>query len=57
MSLISDDLSVGFDRDRKRRQRELTNNENTKGKNHFRNFLKDIFGFAESQEKTSFGLG
>ena len=27
----SDDLSIGFDRDRGRRQRELTNNETQKG--------------------------
>ena len=28
---IYDDLSIGFDRDRHRRQRELTNNRNQKG--------------------------
>ena len=28
----SDDLSIGFDRDRNRRQRELTHNKNIKGK-------------------------
>ena len=28
------DLSIGFDRDRKRRGLELTNNKNIKGKNH-----------------------
>ena len=32
----SDDLSIGFDRDRGRRQRELTNNKNIKGKYHVR---------------------
>ena len=47
----SDDLSIGFDRDRGRRQQELTNNKNKKGKYHVRIMLKDIFGFAEYQEK------
>ena len=32
----SDDLSIGFDRDRGRRQRELTNNKTQKGKYHVR---------------------
>ena len=52
-----DDLSIGFDRDRGRRQRELTNNKNIKGKYHVRIYLKDIFGFAQQQEKGTFGLG
>ena len=53
----SDDLSIGFDRDRGRRQRELTNNKTLKGKYHVRIYLKDVFGFAEYQEKGTFGLG
>ena len=53
----SDDLSVGFDRDRNRRQRELTNNKNVKGKYHIRIYLRDVFGFAEWQEKGTYGLG
>ena len=53
----SDDLSIGFDRDRGRRKRELTNNKNIKGKYHIRIYLKDIFGFAEHQEKGTYGLG
>ena len=53
----SDDLSIGFDRDRGRRKRELTNNKNFKGKNHPRIYLKDIFGFAEHQKKGTYGLG
>ena len=53
----SDDLSIGFDRDRGRRQRELTNNKNIKGKYHLRIMLKDIFGFAEYEEKGTYGLG
>ena len=52
----SDDLSIGFDRDRNRK-RELTNNKNIKGKYHMRIYLKVIFGFAEHQEKVSYGLG
>ena len=52
----SDDLSFGFDRDRNRRQRELTNNKTQKGKYHIRIYLKDVFGFAEYQNKGTFGL-
>ena len=53
----SDDLSIGFDRDRNRRQRELTINETQKGKFHVRIYLKDVFGLAEYQEKGTYGLG
>ena len=53
----SDDLSIGFDRDRGRRQRALTNNKTQKGKFHVRIYLKDVFGFAEYQEKRTYGLG
>ena len=53
----SDDLSIGFDRDRGRRRNELTNNKNIKGKYHIRIYLKDVFGFAEYQEKGTYGLG
>ena len=53
----SDDLSIGFDRDRIRRQRELTNNKTQKGKYHVRIYLKDGFGFAEYQNKGTYGLG
>ena len=52
----SDDLSIGFDRDRGRRQRELANNKSQKGKYHVRIYLKDVFGFAEYQEKATYGL-
>ena len=51
------DLSVGLDRHRNRRQRELTNNTNQKGKYHIKIYLKDNSGFAEHQEKAIFGLG
>ena len=53
----SDNLSIGFDRDRGRRQRELINNKTQKGIFHLRNMLKDVFGFAEYQGKATFGLG
>ena len=53
----SDDLSIGFDRSRDRRKRELTDNKNIEGKNHIRTYLKDICGFAAHQEKGTNGLG
>ena len=53
----SDDLSIGFDRNRGRRKNELSNNKSNKGKYHIRIYLKDIFGFAEHQEKETYGLG
>ena len=52
-----DDLSIRFDRSRDRRQRELTNNKDIKGKFHVRILLKVIFGSAEHQEKGTYGLG
>ena len=45
------DLSFGFDRSRNRRKDELAQNKNVKGKYHLRIMLKDVFGFAECQEK------
>ena len=56
-SKASGDLSIGFDRDRGRRQRKLTNNKTQKEKNHVRIYPKDVFGFAEYQEKGTYGLG
>ena len=53
----SDVLSIGFDRSRDRRQRELVNNENVKGKNRCRNSSGDFFGFVEHQETATYGLG
>ena len=47
----SDDLSIGFDRDRNRRRYEMTLNKNVKGKYHLKIMLKDVFGFAECQKK------
>ena len=52
----TDNLSIGFDRDRGRRQQELTK-KNQKGKCHVRITLKDKFGFAEHQKKATYGLG
>ena len=52
----TDDLSIGFDRDRGRRQRELTNKKNKKSKYHVTITLKDIFGFAEHQKKVHTAL-
>ena len=52
-----DDLSIGFDRDRTRRRKEFTNNKNIKGNYHVRIYLRDVFGFAQYQEKATYGLG
>ena len=52
-----DDLSIGVDCDRNRRQLELTNNKTLKGKYHVRIYLRDIFGYSEWQENGTFGLG
>ena len=53
----TDDLSIGFNRSPKRRKDELALNKSVKGKYHVRIMLKDIFGFAEHQEKATYGLG
>ena len=53
----SDDLSIGFDRIRDRRNRHFTSNKTQKGKFHLINYLKDIVGFAEHQETATYGLG
>ena len=53
----TDDLSVSFDRNGGRRQRELTNNKTQKGKFHLRICLKDIFHFAEHHEEATYRLG
>ena len=45
----SDDLSIGFERSRDKRKRELTDNKNIKGIYHIRIYLKDVFGFAQHQ--------
>ena len=48
---------MGFDRSRATRQDEMTDNKRVKGKYHLRIMLKDVFGFAEHQEKATYGLG
>ena len=53
----SDDLSIGFDRSSATRREEITNNKNVKGKFHLRIMLRDVFGFAEHQEKATYGPG
>ena len=53
----SDDLSIGFDGSHVRRRQVFTDYKNKKGKFHVRIMLKDIFGFAEHQEKSTYGLG
>ena len=53
----SDDVFIGFDRSHYRIQRELNQNKNIKGKHHLRIYLEEVFGFAEHQRKSNFGLG
>ena len=53
----SDDLSIGFDRSRNRLKNELVLIKNKKGKYHLKILLKDVFSFAEHQEKVTYGLG
>ena len=52
----SNDFFIGFDNSRNRRD-ELALNKNIKGKCHLKIMLKDVFGFAEHQEKACYGLG
>ena len=53
----SDDLSIGFNRSSARRQEEITNNKNVKGKFHLEIMPRVVFGFAEHQEKATYDLG
>ena len=54
----TDDLSIGFDRDRGRRQRELTNNKSVKGKQiTCDNYVERFFWFCQHQEKGTYCLG
>ena len=53
----SDDLSIGFNRNRGKRKDDLSNNKTIKGRYHTRNYLRDILGFSEHQEKATYGLG
>ena len=56
-AIETDALSIGFDRDRDRIQRELTNNKIIKVLFHLRIMLKDVFGFAKHRGKATYGLG
>ena len=51
------ELSFGFDRDRARRQRELSHKENQKRKFSVRITLKHVLGFPEHQKKRTYGSG
>ena len=53
----TDDLSIDFDRSRDRRNEELTNDKNVKGEYQLTIMLKDVFDFAEHQEKATHGVG
>ena len=53
----SNDLSIGFDNSRKRRRDELARNKNIKCRYHVKIMLEDVFGYAEHQEKATYGLG
>ena len=56
-AIDSDDLSIGFNRDRNRRRGEFPNNKNINENFHVRIMLKDVFGYAEHREKATCGLG
>ena len=49
----SDDLSIGFDRSRSRRQQELTNNKKIEGKYNARIHLKDALVMQNTNEDLS----
>ena len=53
----TDNLSICFDWDRRRRRDEVTNNDKIREKYHLRIMLKEVFGFAKPQEKATYGLG
>ena len=53
----SDDLSISYHRSNEISEKKLNNNETTKGNYHVRNYLKDIFGFAEHQDSCTYDLG
>ena len=53
----SDDLFIVFHPSGNIRKDELAQNKNVKRKYHVKSLLKDVFGFAECQEKATYGLG
>ena len=56
-SKTSDNLTIGFNRSSGRRRDDMTNSKNIKGKFHLRIMLRDVFGSAEHQEKSTYCLG
>ena len=52
----SDKLSIGFHRSNEVRERELTNNKQTKGNYHVRTYSIDFFGFAQHHANCTYGL-
>ena len=53
----TEDWSIGSDRDRGRRQQELSKNKTQKSKFHLKHTLKHLFGFADNQQKATLGPG
>ena len=53
----SDNLSIGFHRNKEAREIELTNIKTIRGNYHVRIYLKDVFGFAEHQDYCTYDLG
>ena len=53
----SADLSIGIDGSRIRRKNKLAQNKSVKGKYRLKILPKDVFGFAEHQGKSTYGLG
>ena len=52
----SDDLSIGFHRNKEVREREMTNKKSTKGNYYVKIYLKQVFGFAENHYKCNYGM-
>ena len=53
----TDDLSIGFDRDRGRRQREFNNTKNLNGKYHVRIYIEDFSWICWTPKRATLGLG
>ena len=51
IAIDTPDLSIGFDRNDNRRQRELTHNKNQKSKIQLRNYLKHILALLNFNKK------
>ena len=49
------DLSIGFDRNHNRRQRELSHNKNQKSRLHLRKYLKHFLALLNFNKKAFFG--